>query len=99
MNLGILIGGIIFALIIGGLTAWKTKQFAEVWAVALLAAWGGFVLGLIVAKVIGIKSGAGSLGIGLACGLIGGWLGRKLDRLLKCAGTAFVGSYCVVRGV
>jgi len=86
------------AVILGAVVAWLTKKFAEEWSVALLAAWGGVGLGLIVAKTAGVRSGAASLAIAVVGGIAGGYLGRKMNHLAKCAGTAFVGSFLVVRG-
>jgi len=94
--LAVLLAG---SMVCGGVVAWFTKRFAEEWSMALLAAWGGVVLGLLIAKMVGVRSGAASLGIAVAGGLVGGYLGRKMNHLVKCLGTAFVGSFLVVRGV
>ena len=31
--------------------------------------------------------------------MAGGYVGRKMNRLVKCAGTAFIGAFLVVRGI
>lgn len=96
MILGVLLA---VAAVAGGLVAWFTKKFADEWAMALLAAWGGVVVGLIIAKMAGIQSGIACLAMAVGGGLLGGYLGRKMNHVAKCIGAAFVGSFLVVRGV
>lgn len=84
--------------LIGGFVAYVTKKFADEWSMSLLAAWGGIVLGLIIAKMAGVRSGAASLGIAGVGAVVGGCLGKKMNHLAKCAGTSFVGAFLTIRG-
>jgi hypothetical protein len=86
-------------MLLGGGAAFMSYQFAKGWAVPLLAAWGGLVLGLVAAEVAGVTGGTAPLLMGVAGAVIGGYLGRKMNRMVRSIGTAFVGSFLVARGV
>lgn len=86
-------------MLLGGGAAYLGFKFFQEYAVALLAAWGGLALGMIAAEVAGVKGGTGPLIIAVAGAIIGGYLGRKMNRFIRSVGTAFVGSFLIARGV
>lgn len=92
-------GCLVVSMIAGGGVAFITYRFAKEWAVALLAAWGGLVLGLIAAEVAGVTGGTAPLLMGVAGAVICGYLGRNMKRMVQAIGTAFVGSFFIARGV
>ena len=98
-GIALLIGIGLVSLALGTAVAYYSYRFAKEWSVALLAAWGGIALGFFVVRLAHIHSGTASLLIALAGAVFGGWLGRKMTRMIRCLGTAFVGSFLIVRGV
>ena len=65
---------------------------------ALLSCWSGIVLALILIKMTGVKSGLANLAMAILGGVIGGYIGNKMNHLVKCVSTAFVGAFLTVRG-
>ena len=65
----------------------------------LLAAWGGIILGLLLAKACGIRSGVINLTLAIVGGVMGSHIGKKMNHFVKCFGTAFVGSFLTIRGI
>lgn len=92
-------GSLVASMLVGGGAAFVSFKFAKEWAVPLLAAWGGLVLGLIAAEVAGVTGGTAPLLMGVAGAVICGYLGRKMNRMVRSVGTAFVGSFLIARGV
>jgi hypothetical protein len=65
---------------------------------ALLSSWGGIVLALILIKMTGLQSGLANLGMAILGAIFGGYLGNKMNMLVKIVSTAFVGAFLTVRG-
>ena len=87
------------SLVLGAATGWYSLRFFKAWGMALVSAWGGIIIGLVLAKAFDIHNGTACLLIALVSGILGAWLGRTMSRFLRSAGTAFVGSFLVIRGV
>ena len=65
----------------------------------LLSAWGCMVIGLLLIKALGIRSGVLVLAVTIFGAIGGGYLGKKMNNLVKSAATAFVGAFLTVRGI
>ena len=69
------------------------------WGVALIAAWGGVMLGFLITSTFAIGTAAGFYCTIIAAGLIMFIVGLKVEKALIIMVTAFTGSYSIVRGV
>jgi len=87
------------SLVLGGVTGCYSHRFFKAWGIPLVSAWGAVIIGLVVAQGCGITNGTASLVIAFASGILGAWLGRSMSRFLRSAGTAFFGSFMVIRGI
>lgn len=87
---------VLLGLISGFLMA-KFERFAG----AILAAWGGFLVGVLLNETILWLAGAAWLFwiINIACALIFGFLGFKMFDHAVCFGTSFIGSYMTMKGI
>lgn len=89
---------LVVSALLGIAAAWFSASFAKDWAVALLAAWGGLIVGALVAKSFTKKESL-VLCAAVIGGVVGGYLGKNLNKLVRCLGTAFLGSAFILRGV
>uniref|UniRef100_A0A7S3ISL7 Transmembrane protein 198 n=1 Tax=Strombidium inclinatum TaxID=197538 RepID=A0A7S3ISL7_9SPIT len=87
------------AIAIGFGSAWCSYKFAQDWAVPLLAAWGGIVTALILANLLHVTSSTVELILVIVGAGVFGYLGKKMNRFIRCLGTAFVGSFLLMRGI
>ena len=94
-----LVAVLVASLVLGGVTARYSHRFFRAWGIPLVSAWGAVIIGLVLAQACGITNGTASLVIAFACGMLGAWLGRSASRFLRSAGTAFFGSFMVIRGI
>jgi len=91
----LLLVGIAFG-VLGAKLAWN---FIKNWVVSIMAAAAVAVMVLMilgVANVTNLYIKMAALFVGM---LSGGFIGKKLNKLIKTFGTAFIGSFLVVRGV
>ena len=65
----------------------------------LLSAWGCMVVGLLLIKALGIRSGVIVLAVTVAGAIGGGYVGKKMNNFVKSAATAFVGAFLTLRGI
>jgi len=98
-TMGVYVTVAIISSILGGVAAYFSQKFAKAWATTLLAAWAGFVAISFLVKLVGIYNQYATftltiIGTGLAA-----YFGRKLDKHIKSFGTAFIGSYLLIRGI
>lgn len=89
----------VFAAVIGVFMALFTYKFAKEWAVTLLAAWGGIIAAMIVISLAGVTNATVSILIAVAAAFGAGYIGKKMNKLVRTAGTAFVGAGLVIKGV
>lgn len=69
------------------------------WGIALLAGWGGVMLGFLITTTFAVESSAAFYCTVIACALIMFIIGLKVEKALIIMVTSFVGSYSIVRGV
>ena len=96
---GKMVGVLILSLVLGGLTFFLTQKFAKAWTVTIIAAFGGFCLGMVCVGMLNIKNSFAQillLVLGAALGLV---LGKKFDGYVNAVGTSLIGAFMVVRGV
>ena len=96
---GKMVGVLILSLVLGGLTFFLTQKFAKAWTVTIIAAFGGFCLGMVCIGILNIKNSFAQillLVLGAALGLV---LGKKFDGYVNAVGTSLIGAFMVVRGV
>jgi len=96
---GLYIGVMIVCLLIGGVLGYLSQKFAKAWATTLLATWAGFVAMSLLVKAAGIYNSTAVICLSIAGAVGGGFLGKKLDKHIKSFGTAFIGSYLLIRGI
>jgi len=89
---------LLVGIIIGVLFAKLAWNFIKSWVVSIMAAAAVVVLVLMLlgvadVTIMWVKIAAIFVGI-----FVGGYVGRKLNKPIKTFGTAFVGSFMVVRG-
>jgi len=70
-------------------------------AAAILAGWGGFMIGLLLNESVVFLAGSVWVFwvVNVVCALIGAILGFLLFEWAVCFGTAFIGSYLTMRGI
>lgn len=83
----------------GGFAAYYTKKLAETYAVALVAGWGGVILALVIAEIVGITNATATVAMAAVLGVLGFIAGKEMNRLVKCSVTAFIGAGFVMKGV
>ena len=92
--------GLAVSLILGAVFAkYVAYKFTKEWAVAVVGAWGGAVLGLFACRMAGVKNRLVDALIALVLAAIGFMVGKHFKRGIKIMGTAFVGAFLVIRGV
>lgn len=96
---GLYIGVLLVCLTLGGILGYLSQKFAKAWATTLLATWAGFVAISLLTKAAGIYNPTAILCLSIAGAVGGGLLGKKLDKHIKSFGTAFIGSYLLIRGI
>lgn len=89
----------VFAAAMGVLMAIFTYKFAKEWAVTLLAAWGGIIAAMVIISIAGITNSTVTILIAVLAAVAAGYVGKKMNKLVRTAGTAFVGAGLVIKGV
>jgi len=85
--------------LIGLAVAFFSYKFSKAWAIPLVAAIGGAMLGLVLFKLIGVHNGYVTIAGAVLGALGGGCLGKIFNRHVRSIGTAFIGSYLIIRGI
>lgn len=94
------VGGVaLVACVCGVFAAIFTYKFAKEWSVSLLAAWGGIVLAVIIANIANLNNATATIALAVVCAIAAGYVGKKMNKLVRTAGTAFVGAGLVMKGV
>jgi hypothetical protein len=96
---GMVVGSIIASVLIGVVVSYLTYKFSKAWAVALIAAFGGFVLAALIIGLAGITNPVVEIAlvvIGAAAGLL---VGKKFNSFVRAVGTSLIGSFMIVRGI
>ena len=95
----VVIGVVVVCAALGTGVGYLSYKFAKAWVTTLLGAWGGLVLFLLLGKVAGVKNGNITLVLALGGAFLGGYLGKQLNKVIRVFGTAFIGSFFVIRGL
>jgi hypothetical protein len=96
---GVTIGVLVFTTLVGIVAAIFAHKLAKNWAVSIIAAWAGIAIGITLIKVFGVENTMVSLVTAILFAVLGFYLGKKLNKFVKTAGTAIIGSFLLVRGV
>lgn len=86
-------------LAIGGAVGYWSYKFSKKFAVSLIAAWCGIVLGVTLIKLAKLRFTGASVVGSILGGIAGFYIGLKTRRLVKSVGTALIGSFLFVRGI
>jgi len=89
---------LIVGIAVGALAAKLAWNFIKNWVVSIMAAAAVAVLVLMVLGIANVSNAyikIAALFLGM---LAGGYVGKKLNKLIKTFGTAFIGSFLTVRG-
>lgn len=88
------------SIVLGLLGGWLMMKLEKP-AAAILAGWGGFMIGMLLNESILFLASKVWLfwTVNVVCALIGAVLGFLLFEYSVCFGTAFIGSYLTMRGI
>jgi hypothetical protein len=89
----------VLAAAIGVAVAIFTYKFAKDWAVTLLAAWGGIVAAVVILNLVGVTNATLGILICVVAAISAGFVGKKMNKLVRTSGTAFVGAGLVIKGI
>jgi len=96
---GFVIGCIFGSVIVGLGVTYFTYRFSKAWAVALIAAFGGFVCAALLTGLAGISKPAMQIAI-VVVGAAGGlFIGKKFNAFVRAVGTSVIGAFMIVRGI
>lgn len=86
----------LIGIIVGVLIARKRK-----WGVALIGAFGGVMLGLLLTTIFGpsLKSAVAYYAIIIGCGIVAFIITFFVEKFVLIVVTSFIGSYAIVRGI
>lgn len=85
--------------IIGGYSAYYSYRFSKEWVVTLVASWGGLIVALLLVKLFTTGNATVSLFTGFSGAFIAGYLGSKLDKIVRVFGTSAIGAFMVIKGI
>ena len=88
----------VVSLILGGVAAYFMKKFFDKYGVPILTAAGGIILALELVGLV-TTNGIAQIAAMVVGALLGGFLGKKLNKLAKCMTTSLIGAYFTVKGV
>jgi hypothetical protein len=98
-SIGIILGVVVVAIAVGVGMAICSYKFSKEWAVPLLAAWGGIILAMLVVGIANISNGYAIMALYVGFAVGAGYVGKKMNKLVRTTGTAFVGAGIVMKGV
>ena len=90
------VGVVLFAL--GGVVAYYMARFADKYAVSLISGWVGGIIGFMFIGATPMPAPAKILIIAVLAGAAG-YYSFKVQRYMKSAGTAIIGSFILFRGI
>jgi len=96
---GALIGLLVVASLIGAGIGYWSYKFSKVWAVSLIAAFCGIVLGVTLVRLAKVHSSYATAAGAILGAIAGFYLGMKTRRFVKSVGTSLIGSFLFVRGI
>lgn len=91
----VILGGMALIALLAGYGLMKARKYG----IALLAIWGGVMIGLLLTSSFFIESKALYWCIVIGCGLLVGVFAFFAEEIVICGATAFIGSYAVIRGI
>ena len=89
----------VIAAALGIFTAIFTYKFSKLYAVPLMAAWGGIALAALLVKLFKVNNATASILIAVALAFAFGYLATKMNKQIKVLATAFVGASIVMSGL
>ena len=94
-----LVGLIIASILVGFVGAFLAYKFALDWGTTVIGVGGGVALALFILTFAKVTVEWITIAVCVVAGLIGGILGKKYNKLVRCVGTSLIGSFILVRGV
>ena len=94
-----LIGLIVASILVGFAAAFVASKFALDWGTTVVGVGGGVALALFILTFAKVSTEWITIVSCVAAGLIGGILGNRLNKQVRCIGTSMIGSFIFVRGV
>ena len=94
-----LVGLVLASIFVGVVAAIAASKFAEFWGTTVIGVGGGVALALFVLTFAKVKTEWITIVASVAAGLIGGILGKKFNKQVRCIGTSLIGAFILVRGV
>jgi len=94
-----LVGLIIASILVGFVGAFVASKFALIWGTTVIGVGGGVALALFILTFAKVTVEWITIAACVVAGLIGGKLGNKYNKLVRCVGTSLIGSFILVRGV
>jgi len=96
---GFVIALVFASVVIGVAVSYFTYKFAKAWAVALIAAFGGFVVGALIVGALGITKPIAEIALVILGAGLGLFVGKKFNGFVRAVGTSVIGSFMIVRGI
>lgn len=90
---------LVAGIIVGTFAGFFAWDFIKLWVVSILSAAAVSVVVLMLLGVANVENKYVKIVAILVAILAGGYLGKQLNKPIKTFGTAFIGSFLVVRGV
>jgi hypothetical protein len=94
-----LVGLVLASIFVGVVAAIAASKFAEFWGTTVIGVGGGVALALFVLTFAKVTTEWITIVASVAAGLIGGILGKKFNKQVRCIGTSLIGAFILVRGV
>ena len=97
-EIGLKVFVLILALAFGGTAAYFGYKFTRAWAIAIVAAGAGVMAFKLLLSLCGVMNNYVECVYFLAGAVIGALIGKKFNNFVRTIGTAFIGSYILMRG-
>lgn len=71
------------------------------WGIAVVGAFGGVILGLLITTILGavLKNAIAYYAVVITCGVIAFLIAFKVEKFVLIVVTSFLGSYSIIRGI
>ena len=94
-----MVGVILASVLVGIGAAFVSSRFADKWGTTIIGVGAGVALSLFILTFAKVTIEWVIIITSVVGGAIGGFLGNRFDKLVKCIGTSIIGAFILVRGI
>ena len=94
-----MVGVILASVLVGIGAAFVGSRFANEWGTTVIGVGAGVALSLFILTFAKVTIEWVIIISSVVGGAIGGYLGNKFNKLVKCIGTSIIGAFILVRGI